>query len=223
MGSLESLSNPVSRLAVLPDAMNVNKSAVDNSPFWDVEKQYYANDVVFSSVNSGAYLMVGGQVGPGGVALLSVRGGADPSADDTGVWLKTSQSSWLGYNNPTIAVPAPGATVITVSAGATQPALPAYTYAVTFSGTMTCPLVTTAADWATWTWTPTGAGAQPLVVDILPNVGVVATNFSVSGLVTMGDAVAPPAVDLITMSGAKATAGQVQTYTNARVTYTRLD
>ena len=223
MGSLESLTNPVSRLAALPDAMNVNKNTNDNSPYWDVLAQYYVNDLVFSSVNEGAYLMVGPPIGPGGVAPLSVRGGVDPALDDSGMWVKTSQMSWKNDFNPTIAVPAAAATVLVVSANASYPALPTYSYAVTFSGTYTCPLVTTADDWATWTWTPSGAGAVPLVVDLLPKVGVAATNFSVSGVMTMGAAVAPPALDVITLTGAKAAAGQVPTYTNVRVTFTSLD
>jgi hypothetical protein len=179
---------------------------------------------VLSSVNSGAYLMVGGApLVPGGPAQTGVKGGNDPADDTSGLWEKLSQSSWAGYYNPTITTPGAGATVIAVSANAAYDALPGYSYMVTFSGTYTCPLVTTADDWNRWTWTPSGTGALPLVIDILPNVGVAATNFSVSGVLTVGAAVAPPALDIITLSGAKAAAGQVPTFTNVRMSFTRLD
>jgi hypothetical protein len=221
--SLESLQNPVSRLAVLPDGMSVNKNPEDNSPYWDVASQYYVNDVVLSSLNSGAYLMVGGATVDGAPAQTAVRGGDDPAEDATGNWIKLSQSSWEGYYNPTIGVPAAAATVIAITANAAYSAEPGYSYSVTFSGLSTTPLVQTAADWTRWTWTPSGTGALPLTIDVQPTVGSTTTNFSVSGVLTMGDVVAPPALDIITMSGAKLGAGQVTTITNARVTYTRLD
>lgn len=220
--SLESLKNPVSRLAVLPDAMNVNKDPNDNSPYWNPASQYYTNDVVLSSVNSGAYLMVGGPT-DNSDPLTGVKGGDDPSADTTGVWEKLSQSSWAGYFNPTITTPGAGATTIAVSANNVYSALPGYSYMVTFSGTVTFPLVAAATEWSTWTWTPSGTGALSLVMDVQPTVGNLATNFSLSGVLTMGAAVVLPALDIITLTGAKASAGQVPTFTNVRMSYTRID
>ena len=64
MASLESLKNPVTRLGVLGTAgsqsASFRRNEVDNSNIWDVTKQYYLNDMVFSGVDGGMYVMDGG-------------------------------------------------------------------------------------------------------------------------------------------------------------------
>jgi len=199
MASLESLANPVSRLAVLPDAMNVNKDPTTNSPYWGVDSQYYANDVVLSPTNGGAYLMVGGAEGPGG-HLLSVRGAVDPALDVDGVWVRLSQSSWEGAPATPLAfaVGATASAVVAVTAGAAYPAVGGYTYNVQFQGSVAGAGAMAAADWTTWTFTPTGGGTA-VSVDVLPKVGANSVNFALSVNVTLADA-----ATAVTLSGAKA-------------------
>lgn len=199
MAALDSLYNPVSRLAVLPDAMNVNKDPTTNSLYWDVASQYYANDVVLSPTNGGAYVMVGGPEGLGG-HLLAVRGGDDPALDTTGTWTRLSQSSWEGAAPAlTFAVGAAASAVVAVTAGAAYPVVGGYSYSVQFQGSVTGAGAQTVADYTTWTFTPNGAGAVPVSVDVLPRVGVTSVNFAVSAIVTV-----PALGTTITLSGAKA-------------------
>lgn len=201
MAALDSLYNPVSRLAVLPDAMNVNKDPTTNSLYWDVASQYYLNDVVLSAVNGGAYVMRGGDTLLGAAPPLSVRGGDDPAVDATGIWTRLSQSSWEGppATALTFAVGAAASAVVAVTAGAAYPVVDGYTYSVQFQGSVTGAGAQTVADYTTWTFTPNGDGAVPVTVDVLPRVGVASRNFSISANVTV-----PALGTTITLSGAKA-------------------
>ena len=68
-----------------------------------------------------------------------------------------------------------------------------------FQGSVSGAGAQTAADWTRWTFTPNGAGAVPVTVDVRPLVGQLVTYFSLSANVLV-----PAAGTTITLSGAKA-------------------
>lgn len=63
MATLESLTNPLERLQILPDGMNWRG-------LWNNTTQFYQNDVVLSPITTAPYLLTG---------RIALAGGADPS------------------------------------------------------------------------------------------------------------------------------------------------
>lgn len=186
MASLESLANPLERIAVLPDAMNFRKNPQTGLPYWDATIQYFINDVVISPITEGAYICSGGASNQ-----TAVLGGSDPSADTTGVWWSTSvqgvsnaasltptYTSPVGVGaytvtNGTLAAPAGSSWLVTVQCVAATPNPPA---PLAFS------------DIVTFTATPNGgAGAVTATINLNPNIGAASTvDWSGSGFVTVG-------------------------------------
>ncbi len=116
MASLESLKNPVTRLGVLGTAASQSASfrrnEVNNGDIWDVTKQYYLNDMVFSEIDGGAYVFSGGATVGGAPPQTSILGGVDPATDwfnGSSVWVP-SISAGYGYNDVDGAGRATGAT-----------------------------------------------------------------------------------------------------------------
>jgi hypothetical protein len=211
MASLESLSNPLERLTVLPTTMNLRKNPATGLPYWDATIQYFINDVVISPITEGAYICSGGTQDQS-----AVRGGVDPSADTTGVWWSTTVQGVSNSAVFTSAAPIVGAAnVITLPAGSTLNAPAGSTWLVSLNGSTSCPLAITAADYSTYTFTAAGAGGVGAVLDIQPLVGPTAQRWSSSATLTVG------AGGTITVAGAYA--GQVPTVaTGLRITYVRI-
>jgi len=108
MASLESLKDPVSRLGILGTAGSQSASwrrgEVTNASDWDDTKQYYLNDMVFSGIDGGAYVMTGGPTAFGAPPVTAVKGGEDPSL----AWL-VDGSVWepVAAFGPRVVVPVP--------------------------------------------------------------------------------------------------------------------
>jgi hypothetical protein len=117
--SLDPLKNPMERLKSLPTATNWRKNPTDNQAYWSAQIQYYANDIVLSTVDEGAYMMTGN-----GATLADsetvVRAGNDPAVDGAGNWIALAPSG-VGYANwqqPSLTLAPAGANVVTVTGGA---------------------------------------------------------------------------------------------------------
>ena len=214
MGSLEPLRNPVTRTTILRNAVNLIKNPITNEPVWNVALQYFSNDLVISPVNSGAYVFWGGRDG-----LTSIRGGNDPS-DNPEFWWRLTQT---GVQDSATVAPevSAGDGVYTVTGESLTDAAPNGVYLVVWQGTATGGSDAgsmSAADIATWTITPTGAGAVPQVLTVSPTVGAASHSWGMSATVVVGDATEDP-TNSIAITGAYAGTAQAIT---PRVTYIRL-
>lgn len=202
MASLESLKNPVTRLGVLGTAgsqsSSFRRNEVNNSDIWDITKQYYLNDVVFSAIDGGAYVMSGGPTLASAAPVTAILGGADPATAWTGgagsPWVPMApagpravepagvQSATLGgggvitFTNCNLLDTAVGANVNLGDAN--------YVAHVRFAITFANPA--TAAEWLNITLTPMGGSPAPAVtVTFAPAVGVAQQNVSVSAYVPL--------------------------------------
>ena len=203
MASLESLKNPVTRLGVLGTAgsqsSSFRRNEVNNSDIWDVTKQYYLNDVVFSAIDGGAYVMSGGPTLASAPPVTAILGGADPATE----WTGNAGSPWVPMASlgPRVVEPAGVQSATLSGAGGTftftncallQTAVGAnvssgdahYVAHVRFAITFNA--VATAAEWFNLTLTPTGGTVAPAVsITVPPAVGVALQNVSVSAYVPL--------------------------------------
>lgn len=210
MASLESLKNPVTRLGVLGTAgsqsSSFRRNEVNNSDIWDATKQYYLNDVVFSAIDGGAYVMSGGPTLASAPPVTAILGGADPATE----WTGNAGSPWVPMASlgPRVVEPA-GVQSATVVAGgaftftncnllqtavgenvnlgdANYVAHIRFTLALTPVAPATAIL---AADWANLIFTPTGGTATPAVaVTVQPltsALGATTNNVSLSAYVPL--------------------------------------
>jgi hypothetical protein len=238
MASLESLKDPLQRLGILGTAgsqsASFRRNEVNNADVWDVTKQYYLNDVAFSGVDGGAYVMQGGSTVGGAAPITAVLGGVDPAND----WILNVPNKWvpLAPNGPRVVVPA-GTQSATVVAGpdaawtfvncalipndlgANVPILATdYMAHIQFSLTKTVGGVLDATDVNTITFTPNGGGI-PRAVTVLPINDAAATFFSWSGQLYIGPTPTTTTITVsgVTGSGVGATAQYV--ISNLRVVY----
>jgi len=231
MASLESLRDPLARLGVLGTAGSQSASwrrgEVGNASDWDETKQYYLNDMVFSAVDGGAYVMTGGPTGLNAAPVTAVKGGDDPAAS----WL-FGGSVWepVAAFGPRVLVPGTAvdqtataaANVITFNnCDASQALLgenvnfgASANYMVQVQCTVTHPLVNTSADYERVTFTPDGTGPVARSLSIQPLIGATDPN-SWAGQLFLE---VPADATEIAVSGAYN--GQVPTITNLRVIYT---
>jgi hypothetical protein len=234
MASLESLKNPVTRLGILGTAASQSASfrrnEVDNSDIWDVTKQYYLNDMVFSGLDGGAYVFSGGATLLSAPPQTSILGGNDPATD----WTSDATPVWVplaGYG-PRVVEPA-GVQSATVIAGGAfaftdcsliqaavglNVALGNANYMAHVQMTVTFAAVATAAEWFNLTLSPTGGTAAPAVaVTVVPAVGVALQNVSVSAYVPLA---ADGTTTSIVLTGAMNAASVLAaTITNVNVSY----
>jgi hypothetical protein len=203
MASLESLKNPVTRLGILgfagSQSASFRRNEVNNSNVWDVTKQYYLNDIAFSGIDGGAYVMDGGITVGSAAPLTAILGGDDPAVD----WTSAAAAIWvpLAANGPRVVEPAgvqsatlaaAGGALTFVNCSLLQAAVGTSVtlgdtnfmahvqFAITFSA------VATAAEWFNLTLAPTGGTAAPSVaVTVVPAVGVALQNVSVSAYVPL--------------------------------------
>lgn len=203
MASLESLKNPVTRLGVLGTAGSQSgsfrRNEVDNSNIWDAAKQYYLNDVVFSAIDGGAYVMDGGPTVGSAAPRTAVVGGADPATD----WTASATAVWvpLAPSGPRVVEPAGVQSATLAAAGGaltftncalvqgdvgTNVALGDTNFMAHVRFGITFSAVATAAEWFTLTLAPTGGTAAPVAnVTVVPAVGVALQNVSVSAYVPL--------------------------------------
>jgi hypothetical protein len=197
MASLESLKDPIQRLGILGTAgsqsASFRRNEVNNSDVWDVTKQYYLNDVAFSAIDGGAYIMEGGPTSNSAAPVTAVLGGDDPAVD----WSANSPPIWvpMATYGPRVVEPAPPQSA-TVAAGAAitfvncdllqaavgqNVALGDANYMAHVQMAITWSAVATADEWINLTLTPTGGTVTPSrSVTVVPAVGVALQNVSVS-------------------------------------------
>ena len=203
-GCLESLANSLEVLPSLPTAMKWRGN-------WDVNEQYYINDVVRSTINGAEYILTG---------IGFQRGGLDPAdlTNTTGVW--TTIGAITNYlAAPTVVDAGAGAYTVTT---ADLPVAPANSrWLIVFNGLRTKAVGdNTVADVDEWNFVGP-AGADTVNFDLVPPlvVGPPASNsqaFGFSGSLTVGNTAGPITVT----ANYKGTAF---TYTGtARITYIRL-
>lgn len=215
MASLESLSNPLERLSVLPTAMNLRKNPATGLPYWDVAIQYFINDVVISPITEGAYICTGGTQDQ-----IAVRGGADPSADTTGVWWSTSVAGVSSSASLTPTYTAGGIGAAYTVAGGSFAAPAGSSWLVTVQCATATPTAAYAlADVIVITATPDGvAGNLAASFSIDPLVGAASrSNWSASGLITVG-----ATGTSVALSGTSAGATQVVALAGVRATFVRI-
>ena len=203
MASLESLKNPVTRLGVLGTAASQSASfrrnEVNNSDIWDVTKQYYLNDMVFSAIDGGAYVFSGGATALSAPALTSILGNDDPATD----WTSSVAPVWvpLAAYGPRVVEPSGVQSATLVAAGGAfaftncallqaavgqNVALGDANYMAHVRMMVTFSAVATAAEWFNLTLSPTGGTAAPAVsVTVVPAVGVAQQSVSVSAYVPL--------------------------------------
>jgi hypothetical protein len=213
MASLESLSNPLERLGVLPTTMNAR--FIGTSLTWSSLVQYFKNDVVLSGVDGGAYVC----------EITAVLGGSDP-ASAPAAWTKLAPN---GIRNTTqIAIPTTagsgtGPGTITLPAGATLTGLPAgSSWLVTIQGAYTNATTSVAGDVLTFEVTPNGTSAVVWTTDVQPIILASPGNtvdFGTSGVVTVGTG--GTTITPTCSYGAVAFLGTAPSLTG-RITYTRI-
>ena len=187
MASLESLANPLERLSVLPTTMNLRKNPLTGLPVWDATIQYFLNDMVLSSIDGGAYVFNGGVAGS---EQTTIRGGADPSADTTGKWLKTAPNGVSYYDTLTPTFTSAGGGVINITNG-TLTVPEGSDWLISIQAVSTLPLVGTDADVVEFTATGSGTGGTAVVWDMLPRIGDTTVRWGASGYVSVGTGAGP--------------------------------
>jgi len=246
MASLESLKNPVTRLGVLGTAgsqsASIRRNEVNNSNIWDVAKQYYLNDIAFSAIDGGAYVMDGGPTIGGAAPLTAVLGGDDPATD----WVVGAPPVWvpLAPNGPRVVEPAGAQSATVVAGGAitftncnlVQSAVGGtqllgdanFMAQIQFTLVLTPVLPATAilaADWATLTLTPTGGTPNPgtarlVTVQPVTGTGAQTNNFAASVYVPLN---ADGSTTSIVLTGAmNAASTATGAITNLSVSYVPL-
>jgi hypothetical protein len=165
MASLESLANPLERFAVLPQAVNFNKNPINGNPTWDVNRQYFDNDIAISGIDGGAYIL--------NSPSTCVSGGPDPSASLEWQKLFPNGASYYESLVPTFTDAGAGSyTVSGLSSGNTYLTPANSGWQVIWQGTATAasgPLLAT--DWVSMTLTPNGSGPVGATIDITPRTG----------------------------------------------------
>jgi hypothetical protein len=187
MASLESLANPLERTAVLPQSVNFNLNPLTGDPTWDVNRQYFQNDLVISGVDGGAYLLNGNST--------TLLGGVDPALDGGANWQKTFPNGVSYYDSivPAYATGGVGNTYVVTGINALPLPVNKYltsagsVWQITYQATATSagPALA-AADVVNLSFTADGAGAVSSTIDVVPLVGATATRFAGSCVVEVG-------------------------------------
>jgi len=213
MSALESLANPLERVAILPQSLNLYSEPVSGSPVWDPTLQYVQNDVVLSSVDLGPYVWpASGTAVP---TPVSVRGGSDPSVPGSG-WVRLSPIS--APNTPFSPDPTAVAAVVPLGAfvftNGVQAVAGDTRWLVTVQGTAAATANGVAGDCFSLTVTGSNGGTATSW-DIPLIVGKASTSFSCSGVVTVG--VVIPTGTLTLTGTARGTVGQDITLTALKI------
>lgn len=228
-GTLQCLLNPLEMQDSLPSSMSLRKdfSATPISTYWSELVQYYANDVVFSNVNDGAYIMWGGTD-----ATSSYRGGDDPSLN-TDYWLPLTSygiqtaGAPLTAIAPTPLTPSAGG-VYTFTSGAASPAFYDSTYVqVVLQGQITgsgAGAAMAATDFVQFLATPTGTTAVTSSVWTVPTTGAVGPQyFSVSMICQCGTSTTAATDKVVTLSATSGSGAATPVLNNLKVTWIPLN
>ena len=217
--SLDPLKNPLERLKSLPSGMNWRKNPATNEPYWSNTIQYYANDVVLSINDEGAYVMSGS-----GNTLdeseTAVRGGQDPAVDATGNWISLAPSG-LGKANYIFAEPtmsAAGGNITITGANLVRPAVPINRASEIWMASMNFKCIgaagTVFGDALTITFDPVGGSGAAITVSALQKVGGFSPSMTATVVLTAGSTG-------VVVTGAYA--GQLPTsFTDTAITWIRI-
>lgn len=224
--ALESLRDPLSNLKALPTSMKLRGGVED--PYWDVDTQYYRNDVVLSPVTDGAYVMRGGSTSG---AETAVKGGPDPSVaaeDPDSAWWSLSLAglryvqtavgdltgTGTGAGGGALTVPA----ALSLVAGAPGFAAAGSVWKVNIKLTAINSGAWAATDSFTFTLTPDVGTAT--TADVWPGLNNPNTTLDTSLEVVV---VAGVNATSITLGALRVAAGATTcTFNNTRVTYSRI-
>jgi hypothetical protein len=226
--ALESLSNPLQALAVLPYAMNLrSQDATTNNAEWSATTQYFINDVVRSPLTGGLYVYEawdGAQNLPSAIVSAndpsSVGGQAEGWASAQGNGLKT-----VDQNSAAVTGVAAGAAgSLGATAGLTltllNPIGVASTWLVKldYNATLTGAGAFAATEWVVWTTTTNGAAPTVRVCNHIFGAGAVGSGSPVSVVVTL-----PADATTVTVTGVQSATSAVLLFTGGVVaTYARL-
>jgi len=182
MASLESLANPIERLGVLPQAVNLNVNPLTGDPTWDVARQYFQNDIAISGIDGGAYIL--------NSTSTTLKGGVDPALDGGASWQKTFPNGVSYYDSLATTFTASGSNY-TISGtgltGAKYVAPAGSAWQVIWQGTATIGTGTlSAGDWIQLTMTADGTGGLVQSVNVSPQIGSASTGWSVSAYIEVG-------------------------------------
>ena len=223
--ALESLSNPLQALAVLPYAMNLrSQDATTNDSTWSATTQYFHNDVVRSPLTGGLYVYEawdGAQNLPDAILSAndpsSVGGQAEGWASAQGNGLKTVDQNSAAVTG--VAAGAAGALGATVGLTLTllNPLGVASTWLVKldYTASLTGAAAFAATEWAAWTVTPNGTAPTVRVCNHVFGSGAVGSGSPVSVVVTLpadGTTLTPTGVQSATSAVLLFTGGVVATY-----------
>lgn len=240
MASLESLKDPLLRLGVLGTAgsqsSSFRRNEDNNADVWDATKQYYLNDVAFSAIDGGAYVMEGGTTALGAAPITAVLGGSDPATD----WIQNVPNKWvpLAPYGPRVVVPG-GAQSVNVAAGPgaawtfsancaliqgdlganTDVATTEYMAQIQFTLSKTAGGALVATDWNTITFTPNNGGVARSVT-VVPIADGTATSFSWCGQLFVPITVNTTTITVYGVTGANAGATAQYVISNLAVLYT---
>jgi hypothetical protein len=209
MSALESLSNPLERLATLPTAVQARGVAGDIT--WDAGIQYFRNDIAISSLTGGAYIFTGGAS-----ERSSILGGVDPVLAPT-LWTRLASNGLSDVEvfdgaGPFASTGAGAA--YTFPAGASILAPEGSTWLCVVQGTNTSLAKTACVDFSSFTFNANGVGAVDATVSPMLSTATVST-FSASATVFVG-----VGGSSITFTGVAA--GIAQSLSALRVSYLRV-
>jgi hypothetical protein len=228
MASLESLRDPLSRLGVLgtsgSQSTSWRRGEVNNATDWDATKQYYLNDMVFSGIDGGAYVMTGGPTSMGAPPTTAVKGGDDPAAAwavDGSVWEPVAAFGprVVVPGDPQTATAATSVITFSDSCSLTQSAigenvpLGVTNYMVQIQCSVALPAVATATDYQRIVFTPDGTSPVARQIVIQPLTGETDPNH------WAGQLYLEVPIDATQIAVTGAYSGQVPTISNLRVVY----
>lgn len=221
MASLESLTNPLERLGVLPTVMSWRTNPVSGSGVWQDDIQYYRNDVVFDPTSGGAYIWLGGSTAGAENKKVAVYGGFQPSNPLSG-WLALGSDYVDPSRSSAPVAGAPAANAIPFTSGAVFIVPSGSVWQVSLQSTCTAAAPLAAVDVVSFTLTPTGTGAVPAVWDVLPRADAtaVATRWGAGGVVVAGTG-GVGGLETLTLTAAYA--GAAQTLSATRVSLVRVN
>ena len=210
MSALESLSNPLERLATLPTAVQARSNGVGDI-IWDPTLQYYRGDLAISSLTGGAYIFTGGAS-----ERSAILGGLDPVLAPT-LWTRLQGDGLSSVSVFDGAGPfnsAGGGAAYAFPAGASILAPEGSTWLCVVQGKNTNAGGAVGVDFSTFTFNANGVGAVDASVSPMISTALDST-FSASATVFVG-------VGGTTIAFTGVAAGIAQALSDLRVSYIRV-
>jgi len=223
--ALESLSNPLQALAVLPYAMNLrSQDATTNDSTWSATTQYFHNDVVRSPLTGGLYVyeawdVAGAQNLPDAIVSAndpsSAAGLAEGWAPAQGNGLTSVVQNSAAVTGGTVALANLGATTgLILTLPAALGVASTWLVKLDYTATLATPPFT-GTEWLTWTVTPNGTAPVVRVSSHVFGAAAPSGGSPVSVVVTLpadGTSLTPTGVQSAAASNFTFTGGVVATY-----------